>query len=230
MGVLFGLRTLGFRRHVFLGRLLLQEGDEKTAGFRLRFLHGNDVQGQHVRLPVLVEFHLRADPLVRRERLLEVPPQLDVKLRARQLQDVEACGAGGGIDVRARVPPEVEDVQVFIHQNARRTVHLENLSVRQSLEADDRPCVRARLDPILIPGNRKDLIERRDVRDMFLGIDPGLPVHEREEIRRIPDRLGGSQHQVARRKEGVVKNAQHLLLGGGLQIDEKVPAADQIHP
>ena len=82
---------------------------------------------------------------------------------------------------------------------------------------------RGRLDPGARPGAIPRLRGRREPR-----VDP-LPVARGEPPGRLHG-LGGSDHKEAVRLEGVVELGQDVLPGVGLQADEQVPAADEVHP
>ena len=56
-----------------------------------------------------------------------------------------------------------------------------------------------------------------------------FPVQGREQVRRRARGLRRPQQQDARGQQGVVEQRHHPLLHAGLEVDEHVPAADQVH-
>jgi hypothetical protein len=53
-------------------------------------------------------------------------------------------------------------------------------------------------------------------------------VGELEEVGGVPDALGGSEHEVAVRSKGIVKDPKHSSLRGRIEIDQEVAAAHDV--
>jgi hypothetical protein len=71
-------------------------------------------------------------------------------------------------------------------------------------------------------------VEERTGGARTLDEDPLVAVDRREEIREARDRLGISQHEKAVGFQGVVEEGKNAFLEHGLEINEEVPAADQV--
>src|SRR5262249_8066930 len=62
------------------------------------------------------------------------------------------------------------------------------------------------------------------------GEDAVPGVHRQEQVGERANRLGGAQQQEAARIQPVVQHGQHALLQGHVEIDQDVPATDQVEP
>ena len=57
-----------------------------------------------------------------------------------------------------------------------------------------------------------------------------LDVTDVEEVARLPDRLGGPEEEEPRRLQRVVERGDEPLLEDRFEVDEEVPATDEVDP
>src|SRR5215469_8939620 len=66
--------------------------------------------------------------------------------------------------------------------------------------------------------------------EYFLRIDFGVPIHELKHIAEHPDCFRRSEHQIAAGVERVVKEGESAFLQLYAEINENIPATNQIEP
>ena len=142
-----------------------------------------------------------------------------MKLVTGDLQQVEARSTGGRVEKRTGASAELQNLHVRPDHDAGRSVQLEHLAVRQSLQILRRPgdrCLAHRLSE-----GRRDTEFGRDLgRDVALEVDLVLPIDRREQLRGIANRFRAPQQEIAGRVERVVEDVKNALLRRRLQIDQ----------
>jgi len=90
--------------------------------------------------------------------------------------------------------------------------------------------VRRSLRVVLRAARRERVLEDGRPGDVLLDVDLELAIEQAEEVHGVADRLRRPEQEMRVGVERVVKDAHHLPLEGTLQIDEHVPAGDEIEP
>src|SRR5262249_41755135 len=149
-----------------------------------------------------------------------------------QLENVERRGARRRLEVGAGTSPELQNFEGIVDDDAGRAVPLDDLAIGELLQAEER----ARLvgsSLLVVARSRRRAerkIEHRRSRDVAFEINLELAVHEREEIGRLPHGFRGAEDHESLWIQRIVEDAKHLLLQGGLHVDEDIAAADEIEP
>ena len=148
---------------------------------------------------------------------------------ARHLEEAHAGIAGGGLEKRARLAAELDDLQLGVDDHP---------GWREALEGDPIGLVlrgwteRRSRTPLQRGDGRNALGVKAHGRQRRFRRLPGVDampfVLEVEQLGKGPDRLGLSQHEIAARLQRVVKDAEQPALQRGGHVDEHVPAHDQV--
>ena len=158
---------------------------------------------------------------------------------ARHLQHVEARLAGGRLEIRAGRPAELQDLQLGIDEHAGRRELIDGDAVGLALGVELAAERFGRRAPARRPA---DDASGRGARACsfpaaggtpgsagFLGVDLVLLVHRLEQVGEAADRFRCAQEQEPSGLERVVERGERLLLQARLEIDQQVPATDEIH-
>ena len=149
------------------------------------------------------------------------------------LQKVERRHAGRVSQIGSGVPSEVDHAHVFADDHAGGRIDPGGDAVGLSRHVETQ--VRG-LSPNLAPfqglhrGQRDRLAElqRECASSRFTRVDTVLLVEQLEE-RPVPSRrFGGAENQEAGRVERIVEHRYEALLRGGAEVDEHVPAQDEV--
>src|SRR5581483_1875168 len=184
------------------------------------------------RLPTPVATHLEARPSDGRPGfpgLLERSPEAVEQALARHLEDAQARVAGSGLEERSRLAPELAHLEVAVDDQPGRGVALLDEAARLALDVLR---IVASRDGVVTLELRTRVLERhrRIARAGLLLVDAALLVGGREELHLHADRLGRAEDEETRRAEGVVENMHEAVLKLPAEIDEHVPAEDQVEP
>lgn len=162
------------------------------------------------------------------ERLVEVRREP----LARHPQHVRLRLAGRRLEVGARAPAELHDLQPVVDEHAHRRVARQQEVVGLPLRlARGVPPVRQRAVGApqvgLSPGG-----EGEDARPALahLGEEPVRRVDRLEQVAEAADGLALPEEQVAPLVEAVVQHREDAALQVGVEVDEHVAAADEVEP
>ena len=158
--------------------------------------------------------------------------RLDGRPQLRHDQPDDALGrvAAGHLEVRPDAVREVDHVVRRVDEHARRRRGGPLPLVERG---DGRGLVG--LDRLAVDGLRAaEPVDRRDVgerrRRLTADVDPGGLVDRREQLGRRVGRLARAQEQPAAGDERVVEQLEHAALEPALEVDQQVPARDQVEP
>jgi hypothetical protein len=223
-----GRRLRALPRHRPLPRRRIEE-DQEAVGLAGRGgVDGNHVYRDALGLASPAPARLPAAGQVLGPGFVDGLAHVHEKPPRQHAQQVQARLAVGVLEQGGRVPSELDDVQVVVHQHPGRTVAGEQdpvglpLPVRRRLLAR-RGRLRRRLpvrshDPVGRGGHAR-----------LLRVDPPIVLQRHEPVRQGADGFRRAQHEEAVGVQGVVKRRQHPLLVRRLEIDEDVAAGDQVH-
>ena len=150
----------------------------------------------------------------------------------RHLEEVEARGAWGRLEIGAGLPAELHDLHVGVHDDASRRIPPKDEMVSLLLDGRRAP---ARL-PALRAGRRRDPVAGREAeaevgrRCLFPREDLVLLVDDREEVREPTDAFRRAELQEAAGLQRVVEDRDDTLLQRGAEIDQHVAAAHEVEP
>ena len=195
-------------------------------------LDRDDFDGHRIQAIAVAELHaLLAGRHGVAARLVDGLAQRHQEPLAHHLGKVE-----GGLTVRVlqegiRVAAELQDVEALVHDHAGRAVADEEQPVRfpRHIGVRSRPRREERFRRWPLFGRAGDEVEMGRDGGRLAAVDPVLLVQDGEEGRHLADALGGAEHQEPGRRERVVKRREHPFLQPGFQVDQHVPAADEVH-
>jgi hypothetical protein len=163
---------------------------------------------------------------------VEGPAQLDAEAVADGVEEVRRRRAGGRREVAADAPRDVLDVSALVHHRAgrRELVEQHPLDGRgRSLPGRGRPRRARRRHLEAARGARREGERYLRPHDRVPAPEDPVPLVRRlEQIRVVHQPLGWPEQEVAAAPQRVVEERDHLPLEIGLQVDEQVPAGDQV--
>ena len=87
--------------------------------------------------------------------------ELDLESRTDEPEDIKARRTRSRIEEGARVPAKLQDIQQMVDDDARRSIQLEYLAIRQCLQIYGRPCHLRLMTYFAYGGHAKVDIEAR---------------------------------------------------------------------
>ena len=219
------------RRFRFGGRRHVRKDDHHHPPQRLRLFERLDGDIHGLRPAVGPHLHApQGDRAFLPERLLECGGQLEAQPLAGHGEDVPVGLAGRRLQVLARPPADVEDVALVVDQHGRRGIVLQEQLIRQRLEVGrgfERHGLlrRARQDVGKGGGKLDRLCQQGGIE---APVEPRFAVQRGEEVGRSADGLRAPQKQDAAGIQAVVKERQELLLQLRVQVDQQVPAGQDV--
>ena len=156
--------------------------------------------------------------------------QLQLQLTIDHVEELHARLPPAELQVSSHVLRQMHHLVRLVHDQAGRCVRLQKALVKRRKGArlplrcpwEHRWALRA--------GTTNLVRWRTDPRDRPPAVDPVLRVRGLEQVLRDPDRLRAAQKQVAILLQGVVEYLENTTLGRPFQIDQDVPAHDEIDP
>ena len=230
-GLLAPARAPGLRRRLGRGRDLGDDDHDEPG--QAGGLHEPPHREVHADGPAV---HPDLQPAEHdRPVLAERVPERAGQLRAEPVtghgEDVPVGPAGGRLEEPARPAVGVEDIPGPRGQHYRRPVLPQDQPVGQLLQVGGRhrPGSRGRVAG-LRQGDRGREGRRRRRGLPGPAEEPELRVDRGEEVREGPDRLGRAEDEHAPRVERVVEEGDQALLDRRLQVDQQVPAGEDVDP
>ena len=166
----------------------------------------------------------------RLQRLLKGAAELVAQPLAGHGKDVPVGLPGRRLQVPARPPADVEDVPLVARQDGRRGIAGQDELIRQRLEVGGGPLRLGRRGLLRRHGDEGGgkLDGLGPGRGVEPPVNPRLGVQGGEEIGERADRLGAPQKQDAAGVEAVVKERDELFLELRGQVDQEVPADQDV--
>ena len=165
--------------------------------------------------------------------------QREQKPLARHLQQVKAGLARGRRKERAGRAAELQHLPVRAHQHTRRRKLADRdavrLALRRQLAVRRVPRRRRARDPPALCTRRLLRAHARQRQAEggrgrgFAGEDFLLLVRGRKEVGELPDGFARAEEKKAARLQRVMERGEDFLLQLGLEIDEQIPAGDEVH-
>ena len=177
---------------------------------------------------------VEGNPLVLISGFLQSGGERDFQILAKQKEDVKRRGAGRNLHDTGAVAEAVTKLIVLIHHDAGRHDLLKHLDVQLArlVFADLTRLARNLARQIEM---RLDILQRIGNRRM-LRLPPRAVVNEdllvsavgAEDIAVVADRLRLAEKKIAAVLQRDMKDREQILLQHGLEVNQQVPAADQI--
>jgi len=214
------------------GRLRL-EGDQQQGAREGSALHPLDGQAQRVGapFPLQADLPLGARPIALRD-LPEGGGEGGAQPLPRHVDDVQVGTARRQLEIGPHATVDLLDLSAEVHHHRWRPEALGQTGAQRLRQVDlgalgARQCGGGGRRGHR-PGAPLDGRGRRDV--VVAPEEPPALVQSREELPGGPEVLAGAQQEETPRVQAVVERGEQGLLGVGHDVDQEVPARDQIDP